>query len=197
MAKKIWTNHLGQEVPASYVPTIDKKKERLAEKVLKDAKKLSKSLEDFKTKLMADADAIYEEMCNDADVTTGKKGNYSITSFDKEIKIEISVQERIEFDDKINLAQAKINEFIADKSAGVDHDLQLLINSAFATTKGRLDTKRILGLFKLNIKAKKWLDAMELIKQSIDRNSSKRYCRIWEKDKEGEYQSIELNFSSL
>lgn len=196
MAKK-WINHLGQEVPATYVPKIDKQKERTALKFAKQADTLNARLKKFKTELIQECDKIYNEMCADADITVGEKGNYSITSFDKEIKIEISIQERIEFNDKINLAQAKINEFLTEKTAGVDRDIQLLINSAFQTTKGRLDTKRILGLFKLNIRAKKWNDAMELIKQSIERNTSRRYIRIWRKDNAGTYQGIDLNFSSI
>lgn len=196
MSKK-WINHLGQEVPTPYVPTIDKKKDRLARKYLKKAKNISEKMAALKAELVDEADALYEAMQKDADVRTGKKGNYSISSFDKVVKIEVDVQERIEFDDKINLAQQKIDEFLREKTAGVDHDLQELINSAFKPQKGRLDTKRILGLFKINIKAKKWKEAMELIRQSIDRNISKRYIRIMEKNEAGEYDAVSLNFSSL
>lgn len=197
MASKKWINHLGQEVPTAYVPTLDKKKEKAAIKYFKQAKKISEKLKELKTAVLEDCDSIYEEMCEAEDVRTGKKGNYTVQTFDKSIKIEVNVQERIDFDDQINLAQAKINEFLEEKTQGIDHDLQSLINSAFQTSKGRLDTKRILGLFKLNIKAAKWKQAMELIRKSIDRNISKRYVRIFERNDEGEYKAIELNFSSI
>lgn len=197
MATKIWKNHNGEVVPAQYVPAIDKKKEKIAEKYYSKASKISEALDKLKSELLAECDAIYEEMCEAENVRTGNKGNYTVQSFDKSIKIEVNVQKRIEFDDKINLAQEKINQFLTEKSSGVDADLQLLINSAFQSSKGRLDTKRILGLFKHNIKHKTWLEAMELIKKSIDTNTSKRYVRIFAKDTSGEYKSVELNFSSL
>ena len=60
-----------------------------------------------------------------------------------------------------------------------------------------MDVKRILGLFRLKINHPTWMEAMELIKQSINRNNSKRYARVWEKDKNGEYRNIELNSSSI
>lgn len=196
MSKK-WINHLGQEVPTAYVPTIDKKKDRMARKYLKKAKAISEKLAKFKSEIEEEADALYDEMLEDAKVRTGKKGNFTISSFDKEIKIEADIQERIEFSDNIKLAQAKFDEFINIKTKDADADLIEMINHAFKTSKGRLDTKRVLSLFSYKINHKVWKEGIELLKQSIDRNISKRYIRIQEKDQHGDYQNIQLNFSAL
>ena len=194
---KIYITPDGKEIPAKYVSKIDKDKDRIANKYFKKAKSISERLQALKNELLAETDALYEKMLNDENVRTGKKGNYSISSFDKSIKIEVNIQNRIEFDDQINVAQTLINEYIASKTKEADRELAELINSAFQTTKGRLDTKRILGLFKLKINHPKWTQAMELIKKSISTNNSKRYVRIWHKDKNGEYRIVELNFSSI
>lgn len=197
MAKKQWIDLNGNEVPAQYVPKIDKDRERITLKHLKRAKKLSEQLERFKEELLADCDAVYEKMLADNNVPGNSKGGFSISTFDRDAKIEISVQERIEFDDLISVAHKKIKLYLEEKTQGVDHDLQQIINQAFETRKGRMDVKRILGLFRLKINHPTWMEAMELIKQSINRNNSKRYARVWEKDKNGEYRNIELNFSSI
>jgi hypothetical protein len=197
MAKKQWIDLNGNEVPAQYVPKIDKDRERITLKHLKRAKKLSEQLERFKEELLADCDAVYEKMLADNNVPGNSKGGFSISTFDRDAKIEISVQERIEFDDLISVAHEKIKLYLEEKTQGVDHDLQQIINQAFETRKGRMDVKRILGLFRLKINHPTWMEAMELIKQSINRNNSKRYARVWEKDKNGEYRNIELNFSSI
>ncbi|MEZ5195080.1 MAG: DUF3164 family protein [Bacteroidales bacterium] len=197
MATKIWKNHNGDVVPAAYVPKLDKEKERTAIAIHKQATDISKRLAEFKAKALKKCDAIFDQMMADNNVTTGKKGNYSITSFDKEIKIEVNVSERIEFDDQIKIAQIKINEYLAEKTEGLDADIVQIINQAFKTRKGQMDTKSVLGLFQLKISHKKWNEAMELIKQSISRNTSKRYMRIWKKDSSGEYKAVELNFSSI
>jgi hypothetical protein len=197
MAKKIWKNHKGETVPAPYVPTIDKEKERLAIRIYKQSSDISKKLAKLKADWLTECDKLYNEMLKNANITVGKKGNYTISSFDKNIKIEVNVSERIEFTDQINMAQAKINEFLAEKTEGIDPDLSQIINQAFKTSKGQMDTKSVLGLFTLKITHKKWLEAMELIKQSISRNSSKRYMRIWKKDSNEEYKAVELNFSSI
>lgn len=197
MAKKQWIDLNGNEVPAQYVPKIDKDRERITLKHLKRAKKLSEQLERFKEELLADCDAVYEKMLADNNVPGNSKGGFSISTFDRDAKIEISVQERIEFDDLISVAHEKIKLYLEEKTQGVDHDLQQIINQAFETRKARMDVKRILGLFRLKINHPTWMEAMELIKQSINRNNSKRYARVWEKDKNGEYRNIELNFSSI
>lgn len=197
MAPKKWRNSKGQEVPAVYVPKIDKEREKLVKKYIDKAQKLNASLIMFKKDLIDDCDAFIEQMFKENNVKQEGKGNYSLTSFDKELKIEINVQDRIEFDDTIQVAHAKIKEYLADITKDANSDIQVIVNSAFQTSKGKMDVKRILGLFEYKITHPKWVEAMELIQNSISRNSSKRYVRLWIKNAAGEYDSIELNFSSL
>lgn len=199
MAKKTWKDHNGNEIPAQYVPTIDKQKDRVARRILKNAIDVNNRLTKLKDESLAACDELYESMLEEAQVTVRKnsRGGYSITSFDKEIKIEVSIQERVEFDDNITIAQEKINEYLKEKTKDTDHDLVQIVNLAFKTTKGQLDVKRVLSLFQLNIKHKLWNEAMDVLKKSITRNNSRRYMRVWEKNKNGDYQSIDLNFSSL
>jgi len=195
--KKQWIDHNGNEIPSQYVPKLDKERDRLAQRTLKKALDINKRLTAFKEESIAACDELFENMLKEYKVKKGGKGNYSISSFDKNIKIEISIQERVEFDDLIQVAQEKINEYIKDRTDGVGYDLQQIINLAFKTTKGRLDTKRVLSLFSLNIKNKIWLEAMDILKKSIHRNVSKRYMRVWQKDANGEYKGVDLNFSSI
>ncbi len=197
MTKTKWIDPSGQEIPAQYVPKLDKLRDRTARRILKKAEGLSLRLADFKEEAITDADKVYDTMMAENKIRKNSRGGYTITSFDKSIKVEISIQERIEFDDLIQVAQEKINEFLAEKTGGVDEDLRQIINLAFKTTKGQMDVKRVLSLFKLQIRHKKWLEAMDILKKSINRNVSKRYMRVWKKNESGEYKAVELNFSAL
>lgn len=195
---KVWIDHNGQNVPVQYVPDHDKKKERIAQKYLKKAIDLNMRLEQLKQEAFADLDRFYEDMLRENNLSAeDRKGNFTLTSFDKSIKIEVKVQDRIEFDDRITLAQLKINEFLQEKTKDSDLDLIEIVNNAFQTNKGRLDTKRVLSLFGYKIKHPLWLEAMELLKQSIDRNNSKRYLSISERNENGVYVQIQLNFASI
>ena len=197
--KKQWTDHRGEVVPDKYVSSYDKQKERIILKVLKNAEKLNKELIDFKAIIFGDCDKLFDLMFveNNTEKKNNHKGNYTLFTFDKQFKIEVNVQDIVDFDDKIQVAQAKINEFIELKTNGADMDLSVLVNNAFKTTKGRLDKARILGLFSLKIKHPLWDAAMDLIKQSITTNNTKRYASVWKRNTDGKYTQIQLNFSAI
>lgn len=196
---KVFTDHHGNEIPAAYIHKIDKQKDAAAKKLHAKAVKLSKALQEFKNEALTQCDALYEQMLQENKVTIREnaRGGYSIMTIDKAIKIEITISETISFNEKIDFAQSKIKEYLAEKTQGVDNDLQLLVNEAFKTRKGQLDTKRVIGLLKLNITHRLWVEAMELIKQSIEQNNTKRYMRIWERESDNSYTNIKLDFASI
>jgi hypothetical protein len=195
---KVWHDHRGNEVPREYVPQFDRKNELAVAKVFNRAEKLSGQLATFKAEAFEIADSLYAEMLKNANITASdRKGNYTLSSFDKSVKIEVNVSTSIDFDDNIGLAQEKLNEFIRVKTDGVDHELSSLVNHAFTTRKGRLDKARIFGLLELNIKHPLWGEAMELIRRSITTNSSVRYMEISQKEGEGRYVVVKLNFAAL
>jgi len=195
---KVWHDHRGNKVPREYVPEFDRNNEVSVAQIYNDAARLSTQLEKFKEKAFKIADRQYRIMLKNANIAPSeRKGNYTLTSFDKSVKVEVNVSDRIDFDDNIMLAQEKLNEFISAKTEGIDTELNTLINHAFTTRKGRLDKARIFGLMQLNIKNALWDEAMELIRKSITTNSSVRYMDISVKDDEGKYTPVRLNFASI
>lgn len=197
MTTKKWIDSSGQEIPAKYVSRLDKERDRIVLKHIARAQLLSERLARFKEELLAECDRSLEEMLQQNNVKKPWKGNYTLTSFDRRYKIEISVQESISFDDTIQVAQAKIQEYLDLLLNDVNTDLQQIVNNAFQTKRGQMDIKRIIGLFRLNIKHPLWTEAMDLLRRSISRNFSKRYIRFWVRQDDGSYRAIELNFSSL
>jgi len=195
--KKQWIDPRGAEVPAKYVPRIEKTKTRTVELIVKDALRAQAMLRKVKAELFDRCDSIYDLMRADANIRTGKKGNYTISTFSKDMKVMVDIQETLTFDDNITFAKVKIEEYVAAKSQGVDVDLMKLVNLAFESRNGKLDTKRVLGLFRLKIDHRKWNEAMELVRKSIDRSFSKRYARIFIRNESGQYVPVDLNFSSL
>jgi len=196
--KFIFKTPKGDVVPDMAVSPYDKKKEKIIRNIQKKADKLSKDLIAFKKELYEKGDALYTEKLNNKGYDEdGRKGNYSLFSYDKEIKLEMNIQESITFSDEINIAQKKLNEYIDDVTTGTSSDIMQLIHNAFKTKKGRLDKARIFSLFQIKITHPIWVEAMELIKDSIQTNDSRRYGTISLKGKDGDYNVIQLNFSAL
>jgi len=197
--QKEWKNHKGEVVPDKYVSGYDKKKEKSLAKIVKEASALNKRLNELKTLMFAEADALNELMYKayHMEKPEDSKGNLTVYNFDKSIRFSIKVQDVIEFDDRIKMAQEKLNQFVEEKSAGADGDLVMLVNNAFKTTKGRLDKSRIFSLFSLNITKPTWVEAINLIKESITTNHTRKYASIAVRNDAGEYKDINLNISSL
>lgn len=195
---KVYMDHKGNAIPEKYVSPYDKRKEVVLRRLLRKAESLNEKLNSYKSELQTELDLLYKIMLQEYNIEPSDLNeNKAFYSFDKAIKIEMSIDNVVSFSDKINVAQAKLKEFIETKSANTDGDLMLLVNQAFTTTKGRLDKARVMSLFKLNIKHPKWEEAMELIKDSIETNSTRKYFNVYKRDSNGDYKRVSLNITAL
>lgn len=196
--EKNWKDVDDVLVPKKYISRIDLKTESVLGKIVAKTLAFQKKSTELKVAIMTDCDDLYLEMMRAADVNIeARKGNYTIHNFDRSVKVEMKISDRIEFDEKINFAHAKIKEFLELKTKDVDVVLHELINGAFNTKSNKLDTKSIFKMLKYKIKDSLWREAMELITDSIQKNKSVRYLAVYQKDEEGKYKQIQLNFSAL
>jgi hypothetical protein len=197
---KFWVNEAGDKVPVGYINKSDKLKERHAHTLLSHALSLNKRLAEFKALSRRLNDEVFSAAMEDFKVTPFNKGNYTWFNFDRSIKVEVSINERIEFDDlTIKACKEKLDEFL-DVNVESKHDfVKQLVTDAFATTRGKLDAKKVMSLLRYEDKIKDALfqESLALLKQSIRRPDSRMYYRISERQDDGSYQSIDLNFSSI
>lgn len=201
---KTWIDENGLEIPASRVTSVEKKRERGAEKLLREASKINEKLSAFKEMMTEICDEVWRESMEEAGANPeAHKGNHTWYNFDRSIKVEVSISERIDFDDVlIEAAKQKFEEFLEKNTSGVEEMIRQLIMDAFNNTKGKLDAKRVMTLvrYRQRISPQKYPnfhEAVDLIEQSIRRPDSRKYFRIWQRDASGEYQNIDLNFSSI
>jgi hypothetical protein len=127
------------------------------------------------------------------------KGNAELVSFDGKFKVEIRNRERIDFDEKLQIAKMKIDECLKRWTEDSNVNLQAVINEAFQVDKkGEIAKHRILGLRKYNINDKEWKLAMELIDEAIQVTSTKQYIAFYERPSTNKpFQLISLNFSAI
>lgn len=200
----IWTDESGIEIPVNRISKAENLRERLSEKVLKAAMKVNEQLYNLKAIISNANDAVMREIAKEnrhlEKATRWGKGNHTWYNFDRSVKIEVNINEMIRFDEaKISAARELFDNFIDRNVTGTDDIVRQLINSAFSNTKGGLDSKKVLSLLKYRtrIKDKSFHAALDLIEQSISRPDSKKYYRVWVKNEEGQYENVDLNFSSI
>lgn len=197
----LWTNEKGHQVELKRITPSERFNERKAIQVLKKAKAVNKYLVDFKALVIEVCGAVYKKYMEENN-NGGKpsKGNFDWYNFDRSIKIQVSIAEPIKFDDLAIIAcKDKLDEFFKQNVSAKTDVIKEMITDAFETSRGKLDTKKVLDVlsYKSRIDDPLFQEAMELIEKGIRRPKSKTYFRIWEKDETGQYQAINLNFSSI
>jgi hypothetical protein len=198
--QEFWTDENGNKIP--YARTI--KTERLMEtkgaKLLRDAKSIHQKLSDYKALFIEVCDTIYSEFLAEKEVSTDRKGNFTWYNFDRSLKFEKKLHESISFDDLlITSAREKFNMYFSENITSKDDFAKEIVMKAFETSNGKLDPKRIFDLLRYKSKVKDALyqSAIKDTEDAIRRSISKTYLRISERQKDGEYKAIDLNFSSI
>jgi hypothetical protein len=204
MSKKVWKDETGLEIPANRITKSEKMREAATDKLLKKAEKLNQLLITFKDEFIETSDEIYKAILEENGAKAGeRKGNFIYHNFDRSVKVETDVQDRIEFDDAmITVAKQHFDEFLSSNTTGIDDLIRELILDAFSSTRGKLDTRKVMSLVKhrSRIPADKYPQfhaAINAIEKGMSRPTSKRYFRISLRDTEGKYNAIDLNFSSI
>jgi len=193
------TDSKGRLVPISTIKPIDIERDAVVTSLIEKVKATRQQLIDFKAVAFGDIEAFIELSLEQYGVQVGGgKGNITLYSFDGQYKIVRQIQDSIRFDERLQAAKVLIDECIQSWSADSNDHIKVLINDAFQVDReGKISTGRVLGLRRHNIDDPKWKQAMEAIGDSINVVDSKSYVRFYERDKDGKYQPISLDFANV
>jgi hypothetical protein len=197
----VWIDEQGTSIPYNRLTKSEKLREGSLYKVATSAAKLNTQLLTLKAtmreKVVEIVDAIIAE--NNGKVRE-TKGNLVLYNFDGSIKLEVNINDRIEFDSVLlDQCKAKLDQLLNENLSTNESFIKDIVMSAFETGRGKLDTKKVLALKKHSsrIKHPLYTEAMEFLDKSIRRPDSRTYYRVWVKDEQGKYENIDLNFSSI
>lgn len=192
-------NAVGHLVPVESIKEIDLARDEFVKELVKNAQELAATVINFKERIAADMQAFLDLSAERYGVTLGgAKGNISLVSYDGRFKVLRDVSERIDFDERLQTAKALIDECLREWTRDSGAEVRTLIEDAFQVDKkGKINTKRILGLRKLNIEHPTWQRAMEAIGDAVTVIGSCTYYRVYERDEKGEYRQLSLDFSAV
>lgn len=197
---KFWQDETGTNIPYARTTKSERFNEIASGGIAKAAMALNADLIAFKEKLNNTCQRVYEVYMSEKGSEKKSKGNFNWFNFDRSVKIEVSINERIEFDDLgITACKDKLDEFLGLNVESKDDAVKALIMDAFNTTKGKLDPKKVMNLLRYRgkIKNQLFLEALNLLESAIRKPDSKTYFRVWIKEEAGQYKNIDLNFSSI
>jgi len=198
---QLWKDEAGTAIPFNRITAYERKRERAAGKLHKDAKAINAKLKEYKDTMRDLCNEVYAEFMESKGSDKVAKGNFTWFNFDRSIKIEVSISERIEFDNlHVQAAKEKFDVFMNLNVETKNQFVKEMIMSAFQTSQGKLDTKKVFDLMRYRVKINDALynEACVILESGIRRPDSKKYFRVWEREGEdGEYLLIDLNFSSI
>lgn len=190
----------GRLIPETMIKPVDLKRDELVCVIAQEAKKVQETLRDFKINVMHNISAFVDFSAKEYNVTMGgKKGNLTLYSFDGAYKVQVAIAEHMVFDERLQAAKHLIDECITDWSQGSRDEIKVLVQDAFQTDKeGKINTGRVLGLRRLDIRDEKWATAMKAIGESLQVVGSKEYVRFYERiEGTDEYRPISLDVAAV
>jgi hypothetical protein len=188
----------GRLAPVEMIKEIDLARDALVKEIAGRARELAEITREFKARTMQDIEAFVELSAERFDTSIGGvKGNISLRSYDGRYRVQRDMDEYLTFDERLQVAKALIDECIHKWADGATVEIRALINDAFQVDKrGRVNTKRILSLRRINIEDPTWKRAMDAISESIQVAGSRAYIRVYERQDNGEYRQINLDPAS-
>ncbi|MCK9193425.1 MAG: DUF3164 family protein [Nevskia sp.] len=195
-----WKDAQGRLVAVELIKPIDKGRDQLVRELIAGARDVSALIEKFKSLAFADIAAFVELSAEEYGAKIGgNKGNVTLITFDGSLKIVRQVQDTLVFDERLQAAKQLIDECVMSWGGGSDPKIMTLVNDAFQVGKeGRINTGRVLGLRRLDIRDSKWQQAMQAISDSVRVASSKPYVRFYERIGDSDqYRAISLDMAAL
>ena len=195
-----WQDASGNLVPESKVKDIDKLRHQVVTDLCTMAERARDGLATFKLHAMQEVAALVSTSMEQYGVKSGgEKGNVTLTSYDGKYRLVRQMQDRIVFGEQLMAAKALIDACVHEWAPGADDKIMALVSHAFQTDKeGKINTSRVLGLRRLDIKDPTWQDAMQAIADSMQTASTKPYVRFYKRDDgTGEYRPISLDVAAV
>ncbi len=191
----------GRLVPVNLVPELDQIKDKLVRELTTQARATRDALKNQKLHLLGDIYAFVDLAHEEYDAKVGgRKGNISLTSYDGRRRVQVAIGESIGIDDeRLQVAKTLIDECLKDWSADSGPELRTLVYDAFRVdSEGRVSTRSILGLLRLEITDERWQRAMQAIRDGLRVDSSKSYVRFHQRTgPESKWEQISLEFAAL
>ena len=196
---KTLVNERGDEVPLSTIAAHEIKRHEIVMKLIKQSTALQEHTQKQKKSIFSQIErfltACYE---NNGIRYEGKKGNFTLFSYDQQYKIVFSTPEDLMFTEELQVALKAMRECVQDWIADGRDELRTLLQDLMNVDRqGRINRYQVIRFFKIESQDPRWQKAQRLIKASMKVVKNKNYLRFYQKDERGNWNHLTLNFSDL
>lgn len=160
------------------------------------AANLNNKLRDFKQEAFDEMQTLYKCLQEYSSRHADGKGNFTVDN-DK-YKVSYKKQGKCSFDERAFQAEKHIKEFL-DTRYSADNDTKDLIMQLLERKNGDLDVNLVQKLYQMEdrFQDENWIRGIQLLKESYQYTHSKDYIKFEEKNDQGEWIPISLQFSKI
>lgn len=177
------TDAKGRFTPVETIRPADKLEDETVRKIMGYARNLSDQITRFKEHTFDDLGSFEALLAQEYDAKKGgAKGNKTFMSFDGLMKVQVQVQDYIDFGPQLQVAKTLIDECLNEWSADANAELRTIVTRAFNTDKaGKINRAEIFMLLRAGITDERWQRAMAAIRDAMRVVGSKTYVRCYER----------------
>jgi hypothetical protein len=126
------------------------------------------------------------------------KGNVQFTSIDGLIKIQRSIDDRIEVNAISEVARQLISQYKQTIEQNAGEDAKAWIDTTFEGKDGNLSVSKVVDFMNKDIDHPLYRQAVDALRKSLFVNGSKAYLRFYfREDSDDQWQALPLQFSSI
>lgn len=188
----------GNLVPVEAIKAADKLEDETVRKVMGHARDLSARIVRFKQHTFDDLGAFEALLAQEYGASKGgAKGNKTFMTFDGLMKVQVQVQDAIDFGPQLQIAKGLVDECLKEWSADSRPEIRAIVTRAFNTDKaGQINRAEIFMLLRLEIEDERWTRAMAAIRDAMRVVGSKTYVRCYERSSiEDSWQAVTIDLA--
>ncbi len=189
----------GSLTPIEVVRVTDRMQDDLVREIVAAAQPVADALRAFKTKSFDEVDAFVGVLASVYEATVGgQKGNMTLTTYDGLMRVQVQVADRISFGPELQVAKAGVDACLVRWAKDSGPELRALVDHAFKVDhEGQVNRGALFGLLRLDITDAEWVKAMQAIRDSIRVDGSRRYIRIYRREKADQaWRAVTLDLAS-
>ncbi|MCK9551592.1 DUF3164 family protein [Aquamicrobium sp.] len=188
----------GNLVPVETIKPADRLEDETVRKIIGYATDLSAQISRFKAHTFEDLGAFEALLAQEYGAAKGgAKGNKTFMSFDGLMKVQVQVQDYIDFGAQLQIAKGLVDECLTEWSADSRPEVRAIITRAFNTDReGQINRAEIFMLLRLDIEDERWKRAMAAVRDAMRVVGSKTYVRCYERPRlDAPWQAVTIDLA--
>lgn len=127
----------------------------------------------------------------------GKKGNMTFQSYDGLYKVEVRINDYVDFGPELQIAKELVDECLNEWASDANPEIRAIVTNAFHTEQaGRVNRNELIKLTRLDIRDERWQRGMQAIRDAQRVVGSKQYIRCYQRDQfDGPWQAVSIDMA--